>query len=105
RSFAVAGSFVADGNGTVVSGVEDIDSFSTGVSGPLAINGTYLVGPDGRGTMSLNSGLQSAGTVAFVLTTNQHGLLIRFDKNVTGSGTLDQQNLHHLSVSPPILNG
>jgi hypothetical protein len=39
---AVAGSFVADGNGTVVSGVEDIDSFSTGVSGPLAVNGTYL---------------------------------------------------------------
>ena len=103
--FAVAGSFVADGNGTIVSGVEDIDSFSTGVSGPLAVNGTYLVGPDGRGTMSLNSGLQSAGTLAFVLTTNQHGLLIRFDKNVTGSGTLDQQNLNDLSISPTIING
>lgn len=103
--FAVAGSFVADGNGTVVSGVEDSDSFLTGVSGPLAVNGTYLVGPDGRGTMSLNSGLQSAGTFAFVLTTNQHGLLIRFDKNVTGSGTFDQQNLNDLSISPTIVNG
>jgi hypothetical protein len=103
--FAVAGNFVTDGNGTVVSGVEDIDSFSTGVSGPLAVNGTYLVGPDGRGTVSLNSGLQSAGTLAFVLTTNQHGLLIRFDKNVTGSGTLDQQNLNDLTISPTIING
>ena len=103
--FAVAGSFVSDGNGTIVSGVEDVDSFSTGVSGPLAINGTYLVGPDGRGTVSLNSGLQSAGTLAFVLTTNQHGLVTRFDKNVTGSGTLDQQNLNDLTLSPTIING
>ena len=103
--FAVAGSFVSDGNGAIVSGVEDVDSFSTGVSGPLAINGTYLVGPDGRGTVSLNSGLQSAGTLAFVLTTNQHGLLVRFDKNVTGSGTLDQQNLNDLTISPTIING
>ena len=103
--FAIAGSFVSDGNGTIVSGVEDVDSFSTGVSGPLAINGTYLVGPDGRGTLSLNSGLQSAGTLAFVLTTNQHGLVIRFDKNITGSGTLDQQNLNDLTISPTIING
>src|SRR6202007_785854 len=103
--FAVAGSFVSDGNGAIVSGVEDVDSFSTGASGPLAVNGTYLVGPDGRGTVSLNSGLQSAGTLAFVLTTNQHGLLVRFDKNVTGSGTLDQQNLNDLTISPTIING
>jgi hypothetical protein len=103
--FAVAGSFVTDGNGTIVSGVEDVDSFSTGASGPLAVSGTYLVGPDGRGTASLNSGLQSAGTLAFVLTTNQHGLLIRFDKNVTGSGTLDQQNLNDLTISPTVING
>ena len=103
--FAVAGSFVSDGNGAIVSGVEDVDSFSTGASGPLAINGTYLVGPDGRGTVSLNSGLQSAGTLAFVLTTNQHGLLVRFDKNVTGSGALDQQNLNDLTISPTIING
>src|SRR6202007_35166 len=105
RSFECAGSFVADGNGTVVSGVEDVDSFSTGASGPLAINGTYLVGPDGRGTVSLNSGLQSAATIAFVLTTNQHGLLIGFDKNVTGSGTLDQQNLNDLTISSTVING
>jgi hypothetical protein len=103
--FAVAGSFVTDGNGTVVSGVEDIDSFSTGVSGPLAVSGTYLVGPDGRATASLNSGLQSAGILAFVLTTNQHGLLIGFDKNVTGSGTLDQQNLNDLTISSTVING
>ena len=103
--FAVAGSFVTDGAGTIESGVEDIDSFSTGVSGPIAVSGTYLVGPDGRGTASLNSGLQSVGTLAFALTTNQHGLLIRFDKNMTGSGTIDQQNLNDLTISPSVING
>jgi hypothetical protein len=103
--FAVAGSLVTDGNGTVVSGVEDIDSFATGVSGPLAVSGTYLVGPDGRGTISLNSGQQSAGTLAFALTTNQHGVLIRFDKNVTGGGTIDQQNLNALTISPSVISG
>jgi len=102
---AAAGSFVSDGNGNIVSGVEDVDSFATGASGPVAISGTYLVGPDGRGTITLNSGLQSAGTLAFVLTTNQHGRLIRFDKNVTGSGTLDQQNLNALTTSPSVISG
>src|ERR1700690_2655375 len=62
---AVAGSFIADGAGTIVSGVEDIDSFSTGVSTALAISGNYVVGPDGRGTITLNSGQQSVGTLQF----------------------------------------
>ncbi|MGA8145742.1 MAG: hypothetical protein WB987_17790 [Candidatus Acidiferrales bacterium] len=103
--FAVAGSFITDGSGAIVSGVEDIDSFSTGVSGPIAISGSYIVGPDGRGTATLNSGLQSVGTLQFALTTNQHALLIRFDKNVTGSGTLDQQDLNDLTISPTVITG
>src|SRR5262249_31730730 len=57
------------------------------------------------GTISLNSGLQSAGKLAFVLTTNQHGRLIRFDKNVTGSGTFDQQNLNALTTSNSVISG
>jgi hypothetical protein len=102
---AVAGSFVTDGAGNIVSGVEDIDSFSGGPSTAIAISGTYLVGPDGRGNAVLNSGLQSVGTLQFALTTNQHALLIRFDKNVTGGGTMDQQNLNDLTTSPSVISG
>jgi hypothetical protein len=102
---AVAGSFVADGAGNIVSGVEDVDSFSGGPSTAIAINGTYLVGPDGTGTISLNSGQQSVGTLQFTLTTNQHALLIRFDKNVTGGGAFDQQNLNDLTTSPSVISG
>ncbi len=102
---AVAGSFVADGAGNIVSGVEDIDSFSGGPSTAITISGTYIVGPDGRGTISLNSGQQSVGTLQFALTTNQHAHLIRFDKNVTGGGSIDQQNLNDLTTSPSRISG
>ena len=105
---ATAGSFLADGAGHIVTGVQDTDSFSTGPSpAPIPIAGQYIVNPDGRGTISLNSG-QGQGTpstLQFVLSTNQHGLLTRFDANFTGSGTLDQQNLDALSNSPSVVSG
>jgi hypothetical protein len=103
--FAVAGSFQTDGAGTIVSGVQDSTSFSTGPSTAVAISGTYLVGPDGRGNAILNSGLQTVGTLQFALTTNKHAVLIRFDKNVTGSGTMDQQSLDVLTISPTAISG
>ena len=103
--FAVAGSFVTDGAGTIVSGVQDSDSFSTGPSTAIAISGTYLVGPDGRGNAVLTSGLQTVGTLQFAMTTNKHALLIRFDKNVTGSGSIDQQSLDALTISPTVISG
>ncbi len=108
---AVAGSFQADGAGHIVSGVEDVDNFGTGPSTQVSISGTYVVGPDGRGTAKVNVGSGSGagqGTVdtwQFVLTSFQHGYLTRFDVNTTGSGTIDQQNLNGLTTSPPALAG
>ncbi len=104
---AAAGSFQADGAGHIVSGVQDTDSFSTGPSAQVPLTGTYTVQQDGRGTIVLKSG-QGAGTtntLQFVLSTNQHGLLTRFDPNFTGSGTLDQQNLDALSNSDTVVTG
>src|SRR6185437_5852284 len=51
---AVAGSFVADGAGHITSGTQDINS-GVPVSPNAAVNGTYLVRADGRGTITLNS--------------------------------------------------
>jgi hypothetical protein len=99
--YAVAGSFVTDGNGDIESGVEDIDSFQTGVSTRVPITGNYTVGPDGRGTASFSNGTNWR----FALTTNQHGLLIRFDAGNTGSGTIDQQSLNALTSSETVLSG
>jgi hypothetical protein len=104
---AVAGSFVADGNGHIISGVEDEDSFVTGILKQVIINGsssTYTVGSDGRGT-ALISTPQGVQTWAFVLTTNQHALLTRFNTSASGGGTIDQQSLSALTNSPAVLSG
>jgi hypothetical protein len=101
---AAAGSFVADGKGNILSGIEDIESFLSGVSVQLPITGTYLVGSDGRTTATINNGHGTA-TWQFALTTNRHALLIRFDSSATGSGTIDQQNLNDLTTSVSVLSG
>jgi hypothetical protein len=101
---AVAGSFVADGGGLIRSGVEDFSSLLTGVSIQVPISGTYHVGTDGRGTASVNTG-RGTNTWAFVLTTNQHAQIIRFDSNANGGGTIDQQSLDALTNLPTALSG
>jgi len=103
---AVAGSFAADGNGHITGGVEDIDSFRTGVSTevPISNTSTYTVGPDGRGLAKITAGgVQS--TWYFALTTNQHAELIRGDTEATGGGTIDQQSLGAISNSTTVISG
>ena len=99
---AAAGSFVSDGNGHIVSGIEDVASFLTGVSTQVALSGTYRVGPDGRGSVAITSA-RGNSTWDFVLTTNQHAMMTRFDTGATGGGTMDQQNLNSLAVSDSVV--
>lgn len=103
---AVAGSFVADGQGGITSGVEDIENFSTGISTQVPIqNGSYLVGLDGRTQVSLNTGGQAGSTLQFALMSTQHALMIRFDRNAVASGTVDQQDLNALTNSDSVISG
>jgi hypothetical protein len=96
--FAVAGRFASNGQGAITGGVEDISSFATHVASAVQIqqNSTYKVGPDGRSTAIIQTD-HGTETLQFVLTSSAHALLIRFDGNATGSGTIDQQNLNDLS--------
>jgi hypothetical protein len=108
---AVAGSFQADGQGHIVTGVEDIDSFSTGVAKQVPFTGTYTVGPDGRTSVNVNVGSGSgagqgtAQTWQLAMANFQHGALTRFDAGNTGSGTVDQQNLNGLTTALTTLSG
>ncbi len=99
---AVAGSFVTDGNGTILSGVEDADSFLTGVAKQVSISGFYSIGSDGRGTANITTG-QGPQTWRFVVTTNQHAQITLFDSSTTGGGTIDQQSLDALSNSSSVI--
>ncbi len=108
---AVAGSFLADGQGHILSGVEDSDTFSTGVATQVPFTGTYGMGPDGRATVTVNVGSGSgagqgtAQTWRLAMANFQHGVFTRFDANNTGSGTVDQQNLNGLTTALTTLSG
>ncbi len=88
----VAGALVANGSGGITGGTMDVVGFEVIPKTPIAqaVTGSYSVGPDGRGTAKISS---SAGifTLDFVLTSNLHGLVTEFDRNGTGSGTIDLQ--------------
>ena len=50
--FARAGSFVADGNGGLTAGLEDVNPQPGGITQkPISFSGSYSIGPDGRGTI------------------------------------------------------
>lgn len=95
---SVAGSFGVDGNGTVTGGVEDgIDLNGNFAQTTINGGGTYTVGPDGRGNVVVNTSQGSGVQFQFALAAPDangfaHGVLIRFDNNATGSGTIDEQN-------------
>jgi YVTN family beta-propeller protein len=91
-----AGSFTANGNGTINNGVVDSNS-----SAGLTFGGTYSIGADNRGTMSLT--ISGAGSATFALAVGdiQAGVatkarFIRFDGpgefGNTGSGIILQQD-------------
>jgi hypothetical protein len=54
-TFASAGSFAADGNGNLTSGVLDENSNTT-LNANVAFNGTYTVAANGRGTAAFTGG-------------------------------------------------
>jgi hypothetical protein len=108
---AVAGSFIADGQGHIVSGVQDSDTFSTGVAKQVPFTGTYVVGPDGRTSVKINAGSGSGvgqgtpQTWQLAMANFQHGELTRFDAGNSGSGTVDQQSLNGLTTALTTLSG
>jgi hypothetical protein len=87
------GAINADGNGNI-TGVEDSNTAS-GVQQNVAITGTYVVYPDGRGNIifSANQCHPSGITLRVILTSSgTAGRLSEFDAFGVANGTLAQQN-------------
>jgi hypothetical protein len=95
--FGLAGSFQADGNGNITTGIADINS-GGGVFTNVAISGTYKIGADGRGTAALITSVNPI-TIDFVLVSGQRALVIRFDNIATASGTINLQDSSAFSNS------
>ena len=92
---ARAGSFIANGQGVIMGGVEDVNISGTPSGAALITGGSYTVNPDGRGVITLAIG-QSSITLGIVLTSTSDGLLIDETSTAsqfsTGSGNFVLQN-------------
>jgi hypothetical protein len=90
--YQAAGSFTADGNGKLTSGVEDTNS-TTGPVTNTPLTGTYQVGGDGRGLMTLSTSLGSHAFRFVLDALGTSGKFIEFDQSgIHGSGIIERQD-------------
>ncbi len=83
--WTLAGSFVADGNGNITSGVVDGNSVSEQPFN-TAVTGTYAISNNGLNTITLQGQSLGPVTYAFVLTSSGNGRIIEYD-DTTGQGS------------------
>jgi hypothetical protein len=89
--FARVGSFIADGNGNITSGLEDVNTVLNGPQMLAFTASTYSIQADGRGTINLTN---ATGALSFSITmlSPTQGLIVETDLNATASGTFVIQN-------------
>jgi hypothetical protein len=89
--FYAVGAVTADGLGNITGGEEDLNDVSLGYLQASSVTGTYSVGPDGRGTLNLNSSIGSFSYAFAIRALNSAGLN-EIDNNViNATGNLEQQ--------------
>jgi hypothetical protein len=98
----VAGVLVADGNGNITGGEQTYSNSQLSVSDPIT-GGSYIVGVDGRGTITINTadpnvGNQGIETFSVVILSASQALIAELDATQSSAGTLDLQT----SVAPPL---
>jgi hypothetical protein len=97
---ARVGTFTADGNGNITAAIEDVNDAGSFSSPPIQFTGgTYTIGTDGRGTLTLTGGSLGGGlglTIALISTSS--GSAIQTDENATSSGSFDLQSASAFSL-------
>jgi hypothetical protein len=83
------GSFMADGNGNLTGGVEDLQE-AAGVSQNLAFTGSYSVGPDGRGTATF-TGSDWTWDFSLVVLSHCRARLMLMETWGNGGGVMEKQ--------------
>ena len=90
--YQAIGSFTADGDGNLKSGIEDVNN-TIRPTANAPFTGTYQIGNDGRGLMSITSSL---GTTSYKFSLNLLGNKGRFiefdDSGIRGSGVIERQD-------------
>lgn len=102
--YSVAGVFTSDGNGNITGGEQDFDNLSFTAFNAIS-GGSSTIGPDGRGTITLNTGNTSVGvngteTIDFALVNGgMQGFVTEFDSFGSASGDLSLQTVTSFSSS------
>ncbi|MGA7625990.1 MAG: putative Ig domain-containing protein, partial [Candidatus Acidiferrales bacterium] len=102
---AAAGTFAANGNGSITGGEFDYNSVQGPPKNYSNLMGTYTLGTDGRGTITFTNSsagtFSPAPTYAFAIDPagSGHGRIIEFDTTGTrGSGRLETQTVTACTV-------
>ena len=92
--FAAVGRFTADGAGNVTNGELSTNGVGAGAVSAQAFTGTYSIGADNRGVMTLNFTAGGAAKLAFAIMANGNAQFIEFDASggagTIGSGTMEK---------------
>src|SRR5947208_1836781 len=95
--FATVGRFTADGSGNITSGELDANGVALGaVLTSQAFTGTYSIGADNRGVMTLN--IPGGARFAFAMTANGNAQFIEFDAS-GGAGTIGSGKIEKSDTS------
>jgi len=108
-NYAAAGSLTLDGAGGI-TGEEDFNDASLGATSVAdTVTGTYSVGDDGRGSITLNAftgglpdtnvGVAGVQTLSIAVVNNNHILIEEFDASATSRGSLDLQTASAFNVA------
>jgi hypothetical protein len=106
--YALAGSIIIDGGGSVLAGEQDYNDANGCTSpepnGDMISGGALTVDASGQGTLTLitnnpNFGLGGTEIFGIQFVNTNHALIIQFDGSATSSGSMDMQTL------PSTLNG
>jgi hypothetical protein len=104
-SVAIAGTLTADGNGNITTGEEDSNRLSGIVNG-ITLSGTYAMGTDGRGTLTLTA-VNGQGTTLITdydLVLDSSGNVRFFEDNTPVSTNLhpDISGTHGMGILKPM---
>jgi hypothetical protein len=98
NSFYAVGAVTADGNGNITGGEEDLNDVTSGYLNATSITGSYTLGTDGRGVLSLNNSIGQF-QFAFAMQALDNAVLNESDGSVVAAtGNLETQGA---SVAAP----
>ncbi len=100
--FGAVGRFTADGAGNLTNGELVTNGVGAGAASPQSFSGTYAIGADNRGVMTLSFSGSSA-KLAFAMMANGNAQFIEFDAfggtGTIGSGTMEKADTTAYSTS------